>query len=391
MADATAFAYPPGPAVPPPLALYVHVPWCLAKCPYCDFNSHPLRGKLPEAAYLDAIGRDLEMSLPAIAGRPIESVFIGGGTPSLLSVGAVARLLETVHDRLPLRPDAEITLEANPGASEAARFRGYRAAGVNRISIGVQSFDDAHLAALGRVHDGKAARRAVEAACACFDAVNIDMLYALPGQTLAGLEADLAAALDFAPAHLSLYHLTLEPNTAYAAHPPPLPDDDCAAQMQAYIEARLAAAGYAQYEVSAYARPGARCRHNLNYWQFGDYLGLGAGAHSKLSHPNGIKREARLRHPRAYLRQAGRPQAVTQARWLDAADRVFEFMMNALRLTAGVPARLFQERTGLPLAAAVPGVRAAVRDGLLEPVRARIVPTARGRRYLNDLLLRFLP
>jgi len=380
-----------GPAVPPPLAVYVHVPWCLAKCPYCDFNSHPLRGKLPETEYLDALRRDLEAGLPAIWGRPVETVFIGGGTPSLISVAGVERLLQDLRTLLPLRPWAEITLEANPGAFEAERFRGYRAVGVNRLSIGVQSFDDRKLAALGRVHDGAAARRAVEAALTLFDTVNLDLMYALPGQTVAELDADLDVALGLGPTHLSAYHLTLEPNTAFAARPPPLPNEDTAADMQLRVEQRLAEAGYQHYETSAFARPGARCRHNLNYWEFGDYLGLGAGAHSKLSHADGIERQARLRHPRDYMRHAGRPEILQEQRRLDPADRVFEFMMNALRLTEGVPARLFQERTGLPLGAARNGLLAAERKGLLTVQAERIAPTPQGRRYLNDLLALFLP
>ncbi|MFZ5482740.1 MAG: radical SAM family heme chaperone HemW [Pseudomonadota bacterium] len=373
-----------------PLSLYLHVPWCLRKCPYCDFNSHALRGELPEAAYVDALIADLEQALPGIWGRPVESVFIGGGTPSLLTPEAVDRLLSEVRARVPLRAGAEITLEANPGTFEQARFEGYRAAGVNRLSLGIQSFDDRFLAALGRVHDGAQARAAARAALALFERVNLDLMYALPGQSLDDLRRDLDTALDLAPGHLSCYHLTLEPNTAFAAQPPELPDDDAAAVMQDRVEATLAAAGYQHYETSAYAQPGQACRHNLNYWLFGDYLGLGAGAHGKLSFPDRVVREARPRHPGAYLDWVASRAAPEAARTLTAADLKFEFMMNALRLTAGFEEGLFSERTGLPLAVLKAPLHAAESRGLLVRGEGRIAPTDTGRRFLNDLLQRFL-
>ncbi|MFA5081397.1 MAG: radical SAM family heme chaperone HemW [Hydrogenophilaceae bacterium] len=373
-----------------PLSLYVHIPWCVRKCPYCDFNSHALRDELPEAAYLDALARDLERSLPEVWGRPIETVFIGGGTPSLLSPEAVDRLLTTVRTLLPLKPYAEITLEANPGTFELERFRGYREAGVNRLSLGIQSFDDRHLKALGRIHDSREAHAAIAGARATFERVNLDLMYALPGQTPDDLARDLAAALAYAPPHLSCYHLTLEPNTAFAAAPPVLPDDDAAAMMQDQVEAALAGAGYAHYETSAYARPGQACRHNLNYWQFGDYLGIGAGAHSKLSFPDRVVRQARPKHPKDYLAwvASGRPPEDT--RLLGRDDLKFEFMMNALRLNGGFEDGLFMERTGLPLQAVAEPLREAQDKGLLERDGLQIRPSEQGRRFLNDLLQIFL-
>lgn len=360
----------------------------MRKCPYCDFNSHALRGELPESDYLDALARDLEGALPAVWGRPLETVFIGGGTPSLLSPEAVDRLLTLVRTLLPLRPGAEITLEANPGTFEQGRFRGYAEAGVNRLSLGIQSFDDRFLQALGRIHAGREAHAAAEGALALFERVNLDLMYALPGQTAADLACDLAAAVGHAPQHLSCYHLTLEPNTAFAAAPPALPDDDTAAAMQDQVEATLAAAGYRHYETSAYARPGHACRHNLNYWLFGDYLGIGAGAHSKLSFPDRVMRQARPRHPKDYLAWVG--AAAPEERVLEAADLGFEFMMNALRLTDGFDEALFAERTGLPLAVLAPALHEAAAKGFLERADLRIRPTPRGRRFLNDLLQLFL-
>ncbi len=375
---------------PPPLALYVHIPWCVRKCPYCDFNSHPLHGALPEAAYLEALERDLTAALPLVWGREVTSVFIGGGTPSLFSAEAIDRLLTVARTLLPVRPWAEITLEANPGTFEVARFQGYRAAGVNRLSLGVQSFNPRHLQALGRIHDAGQAHAAVETAVKLFDRVNLDLMYALPGQTLDEVAADLAAALDYRPAHLSVYHLTLEPNTAFAAHPPRLPDEDLAADMQALVEATLGAAGYEHYETSAYALPGRRCHHNLNYWQFGDYLGIGAGAHSKLSFHDRIERQARVKHPRQYLELAGTPQALAETRRVERHDLPFEFMMNALRLNAGFAKELFTARTGLPLSAAARALAEAEAQGLLTQDATHIRPTERGRRMLNDLLQLFL-
>jgi oxygen-independent coproporphyrinogen-3 oxidase len=372
----------------PPLSLYVHFPWCVRKCPYCDFNSHEAKGGIPEDAYLNALIADLEAALPQVWGRSITSVFFGGGTPSLLTGAAVERLLAAFRARLPLLPDAEITLEANPGTADAANFAAYRAAGVNRLSLGIQSFDDAKLAALGRIHSGDEARRAIELASRHFERVNLDLMYALPQQTLEQARGDLETALSFAPQHLSAYHLTLEPNTAFHHAPPPLPDDDLAADMQDMAEETLAAAGYEHYETSAFARPGGRCRHNLNYWTFGDYLGIGAGAHGKLSFPDRIVRESKLRGPKDYLAAADRVQ---ERHDVALADLPFEFMMNALRLTDGFAPRLFEERTGLPLAAAWERVRAAQRQGLLEVTAENIRPTADGRRFLNRLLQSFLP
>lgn len=379
-----------GLASPPPLALYVHLPWCVRKCPYCDFNSHPLLGEVPEDAYLQALERDLTATLPLAWGREITSIFIGGGTPSLFSAESIDRLLTLARTLLPVRPWAEITLEANPGTFEVERFQGYRAAGVNRLSLGIQSFNPRHLHALGRIHDDRQAHAAVAAAVDLFERVNLDLMYALPNQTLAEVEADLRAALDYRPAHLSAYHLTLEPNTAFAAHPPPLPDQDLAADMQDAVEATLTAAGYEHYETSAYARPGWRCHHNLNYWEFGDYLGIGAGAHSKLSFHDRIVRQARVKHPRQYLDLAGTPQAIAESRQLGRRDLPFEFMMNALRLTGGVPKVLFTARTGLPLSAAAAAIAEAETRGLLTQDLTHIRPTERGRRYLNDLLQLFL-
>lgn len=375
---------------PPPLSLYVHLPWCVRKCPYCDFNSHPVPGALPEEAYLQALERDLTAALPLVWGRKITSIFIGGGTPSLFAPESIDRLLTMVRTLLPVRPWAETTLEANPGSFEVERFQGYRAAGVNRLSLGIQSFDPRHLQALGRSHDAAQAHAAVQSALRLFEQVNLDLMYALPGQGMDEIKADLRAALAYRPAHLSVYHLTVEPNTAYAAHPPPLPDEDLAADMQEAVDATLAAAGYEHYETSAYARPGQRCRHNLNYWEFGDYLGIGAGAHSKLSFPGRIVRQARVRQPRQYLELAGTPQAIAESREVGRGDLPFEFMMNALRLTEGVPKSLFTARTGLPLSAAAAAIVKAETRGLLTQDLSHIRPTERGRRYLNDLLHIFL-
>jgi putative oxygen-independent coproporphyrinogen III oxidase len=374
----------------PPLALYVHIPWCLKKCPYCDFNSHEAREAVPEDAYVDALFADVEQALPAIWGRKVTSVFIGGGTPSLFSDAAIDRLLGGLRARLPIAPEAEVTLEANPGTFERAKFAGYFAAGVNRLSVGVQSFSADKLKALGRVHDPDEARRAAEAALMIFGNVNLDLMFALPGQTPAEAEADVAAALAFGTPHLSFYQLTLEPNTLFHRYPPALPDDDAAADIQAMVEARLAAAGYGRYEVSAYAKPRAECRHNLNYWRFGDYLGIGAGAHSKLSFPDRIVREVRCKQPAQYLARAAAGEAVLERNEVTRDDLGFEFMLNALRLTEGVPTTLFAERAGVPLALIARDIDAAVRRGLLEADPTRIVPTPRGRLFLNDLTALFL-
>jgi len=371
-----------------PLALYVHWPWCVRKCPYCDFNSHESIGKNEpqEAAYLAALIVDLEAALPAIWGRPIVTVFIGGGTPSLMSGATVDALLAALRMRLPLLPEAEITLEANPGTVEAERFAAYRDAGINRLSLGIQSFDDAKLAALGRIHSGDEARRAINIALAHFDRVNLDLMFALPQQTLEEARRDVATAIATGVSHISAYHLTLEPNTAFAHAPPPLPDEDLAADMQDMVEETLAAAGFDHYETSAYARPGQRCAHNLNYWSFGDYLGIGAGAHSKISDHTGIRREARPRHPKEYLADP----AARDWRPVAAPDLPGEFMMNALRLADGFPLALFVERTGLPLGHIQNSALAGRREGLLEIADGRIKPTPLGRRFLNRLIALFL-
>jgi len=378
---------------PPPLALYVHLPWCVRKCPYCDFNSHALRDEIPEQRYLRALTRDLEQSLPQVWGREVSSIFIGGGTPSLFSAAAIDQLLTTARTLLRVSPVAEITLEANPGTFEAARFKAYRDAGVNRLSLGIQSFNSQHLRALGRIHDAKEARVAAESALELFEEVNLDLMYALPEQTLAEARQDLETAIQLFPAHLSAYHLTLEPNTPFAAAPPSLPDDDAAADMQIMVEETLAAAGYQHYETSAFARPGRQCRHNLNYWMFGDYLGLGAGAHGKLSSHDRIERQARGKHPAAYMdAMLGEPgAAIIETRKLTRNDRIFEFMMNALRLTQGFDARLFEARTGLPLLLAEPALRAAEQRGLLLRDADTIRPSEQGRHFLNELLQMFLP
>lgn len=375
----------------PPLSLYVHLPWCLRKCPYCDFNSHASpEGNLPEQAYVDALIADLESALPLIWGRPIHSVFLGGGTPSLFSPESIDRLLSAVRARLPLEPQCEITMEANPGTFERERFRAFRGAGVTRLSIGVQSFNDAHLKALGRVHDRAQAMAAVEEAAQSFATFNLDLMYALPGQTLAQLDQDIDAALAFAPPHLSIYHLTIEPNTYFAKHPPAIPEDDDAYAMLDRITERLAPAGLERYEVSAYARSGHRCVHNLNYWQFGDYLGIGAGAHSKISFAHRIVRQVRMRDPARYLAAARAGNAVTQSDEVARADLPFEFMLNALRLRYGFGLREFSERTGLPLTAIEAALAQAERKGLLERDFARVRPTQKGFDFLSDLQELFL-
>jgi len=386
----------------PPLSLYVHVPWCLRKCPYCDFNSHELRGEAPEQRYLDALCADLESALPLIWGRRVATVFIGGGTPSLFSPEAIARLVGDVRARLPLEPGCEITLEATPGTFERERFRTLRDAGITRLSIGVQSFDDAMLQRIGRVHDGAQARAALAEARAAFDTFNLDLMYALPGQTLEDLRRELDAALDCEPPHLSIYHLTIEPNTAFARQPPAgLPDDDLAAAMLDLIAERTARARLQRYEVSAFARPGHRCRHNLNYWQFGDYLGIGAGAHGKLSFPQRVLRQVRWRDPATYMERALAGQAVSNGHEVAPQDLPFEFMLNALRLREGFALRDFVERTGLPLSVIDAPLAQARARGLIalegEPddapsrLQQRVVPTVRGFDFLSDLQALFLP
>ena len=374
----------------PPLSLYVHFPWCVRKCPYCDFNSHEAAGGIPEAQYLDALRRDLEGALPLVWGRPVHTVFIGGGTPSLLSAAGLDRLLSDIRALLPLEADAEITMEANPGTFETDKFQSYRASGINRLSIGIQSFNPRHLASLGRIHDGDEARRAVAIAQTHFDNFNLDLMYALPSQTLEEAAADLDAALAFAPPHLSLYHLTLEPNTVFAKYPPPVPDEDSSADMQDMILARTAAAGYRHYEVSAYAREGRQARHNLNYWRFGDYLGIGAGAHSKLSFPHRVIRQARFKQPASYMEHALAGNPVHQEAEIGRKELGFEFMLNALRLTEGFEATLFAERTGMALNAIAAPLDAAEAKGLLVRDHRLIRPTELGRRFLNDLQEMFL-
>ncbi|MBM3357549.1 MAG: radical SAM family heme chaperone HemW [Betaproteobacteria bacterium] len=410
-------------AAPPPLALYIHIPWCVRKCPYCDFNSHEARTKVPEQRYISALVADLEHALPQVWGRPVHSVFFGGGTPSLFSAEGIDAILAGVRARVPLAPGAEVTLEANPGTFEAEKFRNFRAAGVNRLSIGVQSFNSRHLRALGRIHGADEARQAIDAARRHFENFNLDIMYGLPAQSVEDALADVAEAIRFVPPHLSVYQLTIEPNTYFYRHPPFLPDDDATAAMQETIEQALSAANYEHYEVSAYARlreetgerrdgedgvqgvgsallsplssprsrQSARCAHNLNYWMFGDYLGIGAGAHSKLSFADRIVRQMRVKHPAHYLEAAQRGTPVQEEHVVAADEIGFEFLMNALRLSTGFPAAVFEERTGMPLAVVLRGLDEAERRGLLARDHARIAPTPLGQRFLNDLLQLFLP
>jgi putative oxygen-independent coproporphyrinogen III oxidase len=371
----------------PPLALYVHIPWCVRKCPYCDFNSHERAGELPEKAYVEKLLLDLENQLPSVWGRRLSSVFIGGGTPSLFSPEAIDALLSGVRARLPLEPGAEVTLEANPGTVEAGRFRGFRDAGVNRISIGVQSFDDRMLTALGRIHSADEARRAIAAALAAFDNVNIDLMYGLPGQSAEMARADIEQATHASTPHVSAYQLTIEPNTAFWSKPPPLPEHDESADMQLAVEGVLADNGFEHYETSAFAKPGRRCRHNLNYWEFGDYLGIGAGAHGKISFPDRITRHERAKQPAAYLQT----DSAVENRIIAAAELPFEFMLNALRLVEGFAVELFSERTGLSFAVLAAKLQQAEEQGLLQRDLKRIRPTERGQRFLNELLTLFLP
>ena len=378
----------------PPLSLYVHLPWCVRKCPYCDFNSHAGKGALPFDAYVDALVADLDADLPLAWGRVVHSVFFGGGTPSLFPPEAIDRFLQQASARLRFAPDVEITLETNPGTVEHGPFPGYRAAGVNRLSFGVQSFDDGCLQRLGRIHSSGDAERAVKAAQdAGLDNLNIDLMYALPGQTLAMALDDVERALALAPTHLSHYQLTLEPNTVFAARPPQgLPDEDGAWDMQEACQARLAEAGFAQYEISAYARPGRQCAHNLNYWRFGDYLGIGAGAHGKLTlgADQQVLRRWKVKHPTEYLAKAGTAAAIGSDEVLSPQRLPFDFMLNALRLNEGVPAALFEARTGLPLAAIADRLADARARGWLEPDPAWLRPTELGRRFANDVIGLFL-
>ena len=390
-------------SVLPPLSLYVHIPWCVRKCPYCDFNSHEIKGlhaaddgallnleSALEQRYIQALIADLDRALPLVWGRPVYTVFFGGGTPSLLSARGLDDLLSAIRARLPLAADAEITLEANPGTFEARKFAEFRALGVNRLSIGIQSFNPGHLKALGRIHDAAQARAAIGIAQASFDNFNLDLMYALPGQTVEQAMADIDTAIGFSPAHISAYHLTIEPNTLFHQHPPQVPDDDVAADMQQAIESRLARAGYRHYETSAFAKPGREARHNLNYWTFGDYLGIGAGAHGKLSFADRILRQMRYKQPREYMEKAVAGAAVQQEQAVAVDDLPFEFMMNALRLTGGFELPLFAERTGLSLHALRKELQEAESSGLVERDHLRLQPTLKGQRFLNDLLQIFL-
>ena len=374
----------------PPLALYIHIPWCVRKCPYCDFNSHAAGPTLPEEEYVDALLADLDIDLQHVHGRQLTSIFFGGGTPSLFSDRALGRLLEGVERRVAFAGDIEITLEANPGTFEQAKFKGYRALGINRLSIGVQSFQQAKLKALGRIHDGDEAIRAADMARAAgFDNFNLDLMHGLPEQSIEDALFDLRTAISQGPTHLSWYQLTMEPNTVFWSQPPTLPEDDLLWDIQEAGQALLAAEGYAQYEVSAYAQPGKQARHNLNYWTFGDFLGIGAGAHAKLSTPAGrIQRTWKTRLPKDYLDPAKAFQA--GERLLAADELPFEFLMNVLRLSEGVPAELFSQRTGLPLQQLERSRREAERQGLLQADQARLVATAKGQLFLNDLLQQFL-
>ena len=391
----------------PPLSVYVHLPWCLKKCPYCDFNSHEYRSPvptaslmqvqatpvaLPEAAYLDALCADIESSLPLVWGRPVHSVFIGGGTPSLFSPAGIARLISDLRARLPLVPDCEITLEANPGTFEKDRFHAYKMAGVTRLSVGVQSFNDRHLKAIGRVHDGAQAMAAVQEAAQAFDTFNIDLMYALPNQSPQDLQHDVSTALALQPSHLSIYHLTIEPNTLFAKHEPAgLPPEDQAYDMLDLITDHTAKQGLQRYEVSAFAKEGHSCWHNTNYWQFGDYLGVGAGAHSKISFAHRICRMVRHREPGLYMQKAMAKDAVAQSHEVSRAELPFEFMLNALRLKEGVPLEAFMDRTGMPLSAIDRSLQLAQQRGLLWADHARIQPTEKGFDFLSDLQALFLP
>jgi oxygen-independent coproporphyrinogen-3 oxidase len=382
----------------PPLSLYIHIPWCVRKCPYCDFNSHEAKpvlslskgGGIPEQEYVATLVRDLELALPLIWGRKVYTVFFGGGTPSLLSGEGVAEILRQVRMLLPLDINAEITLEANPGTVEADKFAQFSEAGVNRLSLGIQSFNDAHLQALGRIHSSDEAKQAIAIAQRHFDNINLDLMYALPRQTLGEALQDVQTALQFKPQHLSCYHLTLEPNTLFAHHPPEVPDDDASSEMQQRIEELLAAHGYEHYETSAFAQPKKRSRHNLNYWQFGDYLGIGAGAHSKLSFHDQVLRQARHKQPQAYMESVAQGLQVQGEQVLGKDDLAFEFMMNALRLNGSFDEALFQERTSLPLLVIRRELEEAERRGLLVREAGRIAPTQMGQRFLNDLLEIFL-
>ncbi len=387
----------------PPLSLYVHIPWCVRKCPYCDFNSHEIKGSQGrddaalvnlesglEQDYVQALVADLDRALPQVWGRTVYTVFFGGGTPSLLSSRGLDDLLSAIRARLPIAPDAEITLEANPGTFEARKFAEFRALGINRLSIGIQSFNAGHLKALGRIHDAEQARAAIDIAQASFDNINLDLMYALPGQTVQQALEDIDAAIAFSPAHVSAYHLTIEPNTLFHRHPPSVPDDDVSADMQQAIETRLAGAGYRHYETSAFAKTGREARHNMNYWTFGDYLGIGAGAHGKLTFADRIVRQIRYKQPREFMQKAQAATAVQQEHAVAVDDLPFEFMMNALRLIDGFEQSLFASRSGLPLHVLRKELQDAEARGLIERDFQRLWPTLKGQRFLNDLLQIFL-
>ena len=375
---------------PPPLSLYIHIPWCVRKCPYCDFNSHESKQEIPEAEYVQALIGDLEQATPLIWGRKIHSIFFGGGTPSLFSARAIDQILSSVRALTPLEYDAEITLEANPGTVDSANFLGYREAGVNRVSLGIQSFNDRYLKTLGRIHNSKQALTSIELALKTFERVNLDVIYALPDQSLEDAIQDAKTACALNPAHLSFYHLTIEPNTPFHRTPPSLPDDDLSASMQENIEETLADHGYENYETSAFAQTGKQCKHNLNYWTFGDYLGIGAGAHSKLSFHDRIIRQMRHKHPKRYMENAENGTAVDQEWQIAQKDLSFEFMMNAMRLTDGVPLDLFQQRTGLPFLTLQRSIKEAQVKGLLLVSDEKMQPTQLGKRFLNELLTIFL-
>jgi putative oxygen-independent coproporphyrinogen III oxidase len=378
----------------PPLSLYIHIPWCVRKCPYCDFNSHEAREDVPEERYITALIADLEQDLPAVWGRTVESLFIGGGTPSLFSARAIARLLSEIRARIPLKPAAEITLEANPGTVDQAHFDGFREAGINRLSMGIQSFQNESLASIGRIHDGAEARAAVAAARrAGFENINLDLMFGLPAQTTAGVLLDLSAAMELQPAHISFYELTIEPNTRFFRQPPQRPDDDILWEMQTAGQSRLDAAGYQRYEVSAYAQPGRQCRHNLNYWQFGDYLGIGAGAHAKISNAatQTITRTSKVKHPRAYLDAASSNARISSSNKLTADDVILEFAMNSLRLDSGFTRASFTAATGLPCSMIETQLHSAIEHQLLTDDNDIIRATAKGQHYLNELLQHWMP
>lgn len=374
----------------PPLSLYIHIPWCVRKCPYCDFNSHESKQAIPEKRYVQALISDLEQSVPRVYGRKIKSIFFGGGTPSLFSPDSINEILSAVRALTPLEYEAEITLEANPGTVDTAHFDGYKQAGVNRVSLGIQSFNAEYLKSLGRIHDDKQAVQAAELALKTFERVNFDVMYGLPNQKLAHALQDAQMAIKLNPDHLSFYHLTLEPNTPFHRTPPSLPSDDVNADMQEQIEILLANNGYHHYETSAFSKPKSQARHNLNYWQFGDYLGIGAGAHSKLSYFDKITRETRHKHPKNFMENAEAGNATDNIWNIETQDLGFEFMMNALRLTDGVPIALFQERTGLPINTLLTAIKKAQNKGLLTVTADNIQPTLLGQRFLNELLTLFI-